>query len=55
LRVLEEVGIVRSARVGRESRYELDPEPIESLRKYLETVSEAWDRALSRLKAFVED
>jgi|ERR1700683_1619089 len=55
LRVLEDVGIVRSVHVGRESRFELDPKPIENIRKYLETVSEAWDRALSRLKAFVED
>lgn len=55
LRVLEDVGIVHSVQVGRESRFELDPEPIENLRKYLETVSEAWDRALGRLKAFVED
>jgi|ERR1700733_5508834 len=55
LRVLEDVGIVHSVHVGRESRFELDPEPIEDLRTYLETVSEAWDRALGRLKAFVED
>ena len=55
LRVLEDVGIVHSVQVGRENRFGLDPEPIENLKKYLETVSEAWDRALGRLKAFVED
>lgn len=55
LRVLEDVGIVHSVQVGRENRFGLDPEPIEDLKKYLETVSEAWDRALDRLKAFLED
>jgi DNA-binding transcriptional ArsR family regulator len=54
LRVLERVEIVHSVRTGRESLFELDPEPIEDLKKYLELVSQQWDRALSRLKAFVE-
>ena len=31
------------------------PEPIDAARSYLDTVSRQWDRALSRLKAFVED
>jgi hypothetical protein len=52
--VLERVEIVHSVRTGRESLFELDPEPIEDLKKYLELVSQQWDRALSRLKAFVE-
>jgi len=54
LRVLEGAGIVHSVRAGRESRFELDPQPIEDLKKYLERVSEQWDAALARLKAFVE-
>jgi len=54
LRVLERAGIVRSVRAGRESRFEFDPEPIVSLREYLEHVSEQWDQALARLTAFVE-
>ncbi len=54
LRVLERVEIVRSIRAGRESLFELHPEPIEELRNYLELISKHWDRALSRLKAFVE-
>jgi DNA-binding transcriptional ArsR family regulator len=55
LRVLENVGIVHSVRSGRESRYEFDPQPFEGIKEYLDFVSEQWDRALSRLKAFVED
>jgi len=55
LRVLESAGIVHSVRAGRESRFEFDPEPIAGIREYLDFVSEQWDQALSRLKAFVED
>jgi DNA-binding transcriptional ArsR family regulator len=44
LRVLESAGIVHSVRRGRESRFELDPEPIEEIRAYLDLVSEQWDR-----------
>jgi DNA-binding transcriptional ArsR family regulator len=55
LRVLESAGIVRSLRVGRESRFQFDPAPIQEIKEYLDLVSEQWDQALSRLKAFVED
>ncbi len=55
LRVLEKVGIVRCVRSGRESLFELDPRPIEEMKKYLESVSEQWDRALERLRRFVEE
>ncbi len=55
LRVLESAGIVCGRRTGRESLFQFDPEPIEELRRYLDLVSEQWDRALARLKAFVED
>lgn len=54
LRVLEGVGIVRSVRTGRENLFELDPKPLEEIKAYLELVSEQWDNALLRLKAFVE-
>jgi DNA-binding transcriptional ArsR family regulator len=54
LRVLERVNIVRSVRLGRESLFELNPEPIEEIKKYLDLVSEQWDQALARLKSFVE-
>lgn len=54
LRVLEEAGIVRSARSGRESLYAFDPEPMNELRQYLTRVSEQWDEALGRLKTLVE-
>jgi DNA-binding transcriptional ArsR family regulator len=54
LRVLEAARIVHSVRTGRESLFELDPEPIRQVRDYADVVSEQWDQALGRLKAFVE-
>jgi DNA-binding transcriptional ArsR family regulator len=54
LRVLQSAGIVRSARCGRESRFELDPAPMRELQEYLGRVSAQWDQALARLKALVE-
>ena len=54
LNVLEEVGIVHSTKVGRESLYELDLQPFKSMEEYLEFVSSKWDQALARLKNFVE-
>ncbi|HLH90546.1 MAG TPA: metalloregulator ArsR/SmtB family transcription factor [Xanthobacteraceae bacterium] len=54
LRVLEEVGVVRSVKVGRESRFALEPKPLDQLRDYLDLVSRQWDAALARLKTLVE-
>jgi DNA-binding transcriptional ArsR family regulator len=55
LRVLERAGIVHAVRCGRESLFELAPQPIEEMRDYLNEVSRQWDEALARLKAFVEE
>ena len=55
LRLLENAGIVRSVRAGRESRFAFDPQPMEEMKEYLDFVSKQWDHALSRLKSFVEN
>jgi DNA-binding transcriptional ArsR family regulator len=55
LRVLESAGVVRGTRVGRESLFALEPQPLEDARKYLDHVSKQWDDALARLKSLVED
>jgi DNA-binding transcriptional ArsR family regulator len=55
LRVLEQARLVHSARAGRESLFELNPQPIEDLKNYLRLVSEQWDKALERLRSFVEE
>jgi DNA-binding transcriptional ArsR family regulator len=54
LRVLENAGVVRATRVGRESQFSLEPRPLDDVRNYLGTVSRQWDDALARLKAFAE-
>lgn len=54
LRILEQAGIVRSVRRGRESRFSYAPESLAQARSYLDTVARQWDDALARLKAFVE-
>jgi DNA-binding transcriptional ArsR family regulator len=54
LGVLERAGIVRSSHSGRERLFEFDPEPLEELKEYLNSVSKQWDQTLSRLKSFVE-
>lgn len=54
LRILEKAGIVHGIRIGRESRFELNPAPITEVKEYLDQVSKQWDQALSRLKSFVE-
>ena len=54
LRVLEQAGIVRSSRSGRENLFEFNPAPVQELRSYLERVSAQWDEVLGRLKSFVE-
>lgn len=55
LTVLESVGLVSKVKDGRESLYELDPKPLESLQEYLAVIATQWDQALHSLKAFVEE
>lgn len=54
LRVLENAGIVRGIRSGRENLFEFDPKSVAEMRRYLDFVSAQWDQALQRLKKFVE-
>ncbi|MBS1814814.1 MAG: winged helix-turn-helix transcriptional regulator [Acidobacteria bacterium] len=54
VRVLEKARLVRCSRIGRETLVELTPERMEEAAAYLRSVSEQWDDALGRLKAFVE-
>ena len=53
--LLEDAGVVRSFRVGRESQFELELKRLEEVRRYLDRVSQQWDDALARLKAHVEE
>jgi DNA-binding transcriptional ArsR family regulator len=55
LRALASAGLVRGERLGRETLWELETKRLAEARQYLDRISEQWDRALLRLKAFVED
>jgi DNA-binding transcriptional ArsR family regulator len=55
LRVMEGSGLVRCARRGRESVWQLDRRRLEEARRYLGMISRQWDDALLRLRKFVED
>jgi DNA-binding transcriptional ArsR family regulator len=55
LQVLEQAGLVRSSRDGRERNYAFRPEIVAGARTWLDQVSARWDEALGRLRAFVED
>jgi DNA-binding transcriptional ArsR family regulator len=54
LRVMEQAGLVRSARHGRESVWQLEQRRLEDAQRYLDTISKQWDGALLRLRKFVE-
>jgi DNA-binding transcriptional ArsR family regulator len=55
LRALEEAGLVRGGRVGRERVWEIQTRRLAEVRSYLEQISTQWDEALLRLRALVED
>ena len=55
LRVLQDAGLVRGTRQGRESLFELEPKPLDEARRALEGIARQWDDALARLKSFVEE
>jgi len=55
LRVMDEAGLVRSARHGRESIWRLERRRLEHAGRYLDVISKQWDDALERLRQFVED
>jgi DNA-binding transcriptional ArsR family regulator len=55
LRVMEDAGLVRSTRHGRESIWQLERRRLEHASHYLRLISEQWDHALGRLRELVED
>jgi DNA-binding transcriptional ArsR family regulator len=54
LRALEDAGLVRSGRTGRERIWELQTKRLAEVRGYLEQISTQWDEALARLRALIE-
>ncbi|HJR10514.1 MAG TPA: metalloregulator ArsR/SmtB family transcription factor [Rhodanobacteraceae bacterium] len=54
LEVLADAGLLRDVRQGRERLWEFEPARLDEARRSLEVIARQWDRALQRLKAFVE-
>ncbi len=54
LHALEEAGLARSSRIGRERIWELRTKRLSEAHRYLDQISEHWDAALGRLRAFVQ-
>lgn len=54
LHVLSDAGLVSSQKVGRETRYRLEPEPLVELKQWLSFFEQYWDERLAALKNFVE-
>jgi DNA-binding transcriptional ArsR family regulator len=50
LRVMQQAGLVRSARHGRETIWQLDQRRLKDARRYLNQISKQWDDALARLR-----
>lgn len=55
LRTLSEAGLVRDRKVGRERIWELETRRLEVARRHLDAISDQWDGAIARLRAFVEE
>jgi DNA-binding transcriptional ArsR family regulator len=55
LRVLQQAGLVRGVRQGRENLFGLEPDQLDEARRALDVISRQWDQALARLKSFVEE
>lgn len=54
LRILEDAGLARSKRAGRETTWTLVPSGLGDARASLDVISKQWDVALERLRTFVE-
>ena len=54
LQVLNDAGLVRSARQGRERIWQVEVNRLDDARRLLDRASCEWDEALGRLKTFVE-
>ncbi|AIY46063.1 MULTISPECIES: ArsR/SmtB family transcription factor [Mycolicibacterium] len=55
LLLLEAVGLVASDRKGRERIWRIQTEPLVAASDYLTALSQRWDNAIDRLRAYVED
>jgi DNA-binding transcriptional ArsR family regulator len=54
LLALEQAGLARSKREGRERIWQIETKRLADARKYLEQISDQWNAVLERLRAHVE-
>jgi DNA-binding transcriptional ArsR family regulator len=54
LHALSNAGLVKSERAGRERIWRLETKRLEDAHAYLNQISQQWDDAIARLRAFVE-
>jgi len=54
LRILSEAGLVKEQKVGRETRYRLQAEPLQELQSWLSYYERFWDNKLNALRRLVE-
>jgi DNA-binding transcriptional ArsR family regulator len=54
LDALRGADLVAATRVGRETRYELRPKPLDEAARWIEMVGAEWDERLARLRRSVE-
>lgn len=55
LRVMSGAGLTKSARHGRETVWQLEPDGLAEANRYLQTISRDWDDKLRRLKHLVDE
>jgi DNA-binding transcriptional ArsR family regulator len=55
LLLLEAVGLVSSQRRGRERIWRVRPKSLTDAGEYLNALSQRWDKAIDRLRTYVED
>lgn len=55
LTVLKEAGLVTSRKVGRETRYRLDPKPLQEVQDWLAFYRKYWDSNMLRLNQLLEE
>jgi DNA-binding transcriptional ArsR family regulator len=54
LRVLADAGVLVDRQRGRERLWQVQPQPLNEARYWLDRISEQWDEALERLRVHVE-
>lgn len=55
LAVLKEAGLVTDRKVGRETRYRLNPMPLRDIQEWVSSYEQFWIGRLDRLKSLLED